>query len=454
MPTSGFATGRTVGAGATFATFSQVVSALATGLAGIVVARSLGAGGTGSFNVVLTALLLLVMPSTLGLEYGINYHVAGRRWPPPEALRQSQIAALLLGLAATGVGLALGAAGSGTVFDDVPIGTLALGLAAMPFYVSWFLGAQLALAVGRFETYGIAFVAQSVGALALILVLAPTLDLGGAVAAVFASHALTSIGIVAWAFRTLPSPEPGWLGRLRPRIRMGAAFGIRPALNNTLQQLNYRGNLLLLNAVAASAVAGQYAVALTLSWFTTLLPQALGQVVLPRISALDSTGDRDEGEMVILKAVRHALLLVAGATAILVPGLLLVPLVYGPGFEEAIEFGWILTPGVAALGVGFVLAAIVTGRGHPEHSLHVALIITPVTMALYAVLVPTLEGVGAALGATISYTGWALLWYLFFRRVSGIRGLAPLLPRRAELADYGLLVRRARDHLGQLARAS
>jgi O-antigen/teichoic acid export membrane protein len=153
----------------------------------------------------------------------------------------------------------------------------------------------------------------------------------------------------------------------------------------------------------------------------------------------------------IVKSVRHAVLLVLGASALLAAGLLLVPAVYGAGFEPAVEYGYILIPGVALFGVGSVLAAIVVGKGHPRYSLYNALIVTPPTLVLYALLVPSLKGSGAALASTISYSASAVAWYVFFRRATGLRAPAVLLPGRAELEDYRGLASRVRARLSERA---
>jgi O-antigen/teichoic acid export membrane protein len=416
---------------------------------GVVVARVLGAGDTGSFNVVLSALVLLAVPSSLGIELGLSYRVSGERWEPAEALRQVQLAALALGVVGGVVGLGLALAGEGTAFQRIPLSTIVIAIAALPFVLSWTFSSYLALAVDRYEAYGLTPVTQSVAALVLVAALSPPFGLTGAVAGLAASHVITSTGVLVWGLRTLPRPPPGWLSRARRELRAAAGFGIKANLNNALQQLNYRADLFLLNAVAASATVGHYAVALTVTTFALLTPRALSSVVLPRVSALDATAGRDEQERMIVKSVRHAVLLVLGASALLAVGLLLVPAVYGPGFEPAIEYGYILLPGVALFGVGAVLAAIVVGKGHPRYSLYNALIVTPPTLALYALLVPSWKGTGAALASTISYAASAVLWYVFFRRATGLRRLRTLMPGRAELADYRALASRARARLGR-----
>jgi O-antigen/teichoic acid export membrane protein len=442
---------RTVGVGATVATASQIVTAAALGLTGIVVARVLGAGDTGSFNVVLSALVLLAVPSTLGIELGLSYRVSGERWGPAEALRQVQLAALVLGIAGGAIGLGLALAGEGTAFQRIPLSTIVIAIAALPFVLSWTFSSYLALAVDHYEAYGLTPATQAVAALVLVAALSPPFGLTGAVAGLAASHVITSTGVLVWETRALPKPPPGWLARARRELRAAAGFGIKANLNNALQQLNYRADLFLLNAVAASATVGHYAVALTVTTFALLMPRALSSVVLPRVAALDATAGGDEQERMIVKSVRHAVLLVLGASALLAAGLLLVPAVYGAGFEPAVEYGYILIPGVALFGVGSVLAAIVVGKGHPRYSLYNALIVTPPTLVLYALLVPSLKGSGAALASTISYSASAVAWYVFFRRATGLRAPAVLLPGRAELEDYRGLASRVRARLSERA---
>src|SRR5438105_2872139 len=90
-------THRPLGVGATFATASQIVTAAAGGVTGIVVARLLEPEGTGAFSVVQSSLLLLAAFSMLGIGVGSAYRISTRSWVPQDALPQLQLAAVLLG---------------------------------------------------------------------------------------------------------------------------------------------------------------------------------------------------------------------------------------------------------------------------------------------------------------------------------------------------------------------
>jgi hypothetical protein len=69
----------------------------------------------------------------------------------------------------------------------------------------------------------------------------------------------------------------------------------------------------------------------------------------------------------------------------------------------------------------------------------------PLTLALYFTLIPAFDAWGAAIGSSISYGLTALLWLIFFRRVTRIGLRAAFVPRGEDVADYGGLARLARS---------
>jgi O-antigen/teichoic acid export membrane protein len=125
------------------------------------------------------------------------------------------------------------------------------------------------------------------------------------------------------------------------------------------------------------------------------------------------------------------------AVSVVLAGLLLaIPVIYGAKFEESTTLGFLLLPGVCALGISGVLTANVTGRGRPEYELYTALLSTPVTVVAYLVLIPSMGAVGAALASTGCYVVTLAITYTFFRKVTGLSGLSPFVPTRVELSDW------------------
>lgn len=437
---------RTVGAGAFVATGSHVATAVAGGLMGIVVARLLGPADTGSFNVVLSALLLLTLLSTFGIHVGTTFYVNHEGWAPGEAFRQTQLGAFLLGGLGGALGLGISLSFGTEAVDRLSVPVLIVLAAAVPFAVAWTCSSFVALALDRYEAFALASVTANALALCLVAVLAPPFDLTGAVIGLAAAQVLTAIGYVVWGWVRLPHPEPGWLGRTPARLRRAAAFGLKGYLTPLLALINYRADLFVLSAVVGGSTVGEYAVALAVAELGLLMPRALNAVVFPRVAALEhAAGEEAQQEMVIDKAGRHVLLQAPAIAALLVIGLLLVPFVYGEGFRGALVPGLILIPGILGLGLTNVLGAAVTGKGKPEYLVYAWLLVTPVSLLLYVLLIPALGAEGAALASSAAYLLNALATLWFFVRTTGDASLRRLLPGREELADYRLLARRARS---------
>jgi O-antigen/teichoic acid export membrane protein len=326
-------------------------------------------------------------------------------------------------------------------------------MAALPFVLAWTYSSYAALAMDRYEAYALASAGQNTVALLLAPVLTLPLEVAGAVAAVTVSHAVIAAGLLRWGSRAFGAAPAGWLGETLSRARQAISFGLRANVSNILQLLNYRADLFVLNAVATSATVGRYAIAVSITSLGQLMPRALAAVVLPRVSALEASTETAALDMVVVKSVRHAVLIALGTSALLALGLLLVPFVYGRDFEDAIVLGLLLIPGIAFVGVAAVLSSTIVGKGRPQYSLYNVLIVTPPTLALYALLIPKLEAVGAALASTASYVATTLIAFYFFRRVTGVPP-GELLPRTADLADYRDLAARIRTRLRRRASPS
>ena len=182
------------------------------------------------------------------------------------------------------------------------------------------------------------------------------------------------------------------------------SFGIQGWTSNVLQLVNYRLDLFVLAVVASRAVVGRYAIAVAATFDRVGSFPGPRVVFFPRIARLGAAGDEDMQLLVEAKALRISALLCVLGAAVAAFGLevLVVP-VFGEAFSGAVVPGLLLLPGAASVGVSVVLAAALTGRGRPVYALYTALVTTPVTIALYAVLIPWLEATGAAVASTLSY---------------------------------------------------
>lgn len=428
--------------GAVMASVSRVAVAATGAAATILVARVLGPGGAGDFAVAQSLIMMLTVGTTLGVEHGVNYYVSSGRWAARDAYRSAQRVALVSGLAGAAIGL-LARLLVPSAFGGLSVGVTAMAAFSLPFALSWFYFTYVALAADHYEAYMLPPAAQSTLALVLVAALAFPFGTAGAVAGFALAHVVTAAAFALVARRLLGLAGAPPAERAPGRLRRAIRFGIKGYAANALQFLNVRVDLFVLAAVASAADVGHYAVAVSVTSVMWLLPQALSDVLFPRVAALSARRGPAGAEaraFVEAKTLRHTTLVVVVAGLVLAAALeLLVVPVYGPDFRPAIDLGLILLPGVALFGLAGPLSATIVGRGHPGYLLATTLVATPLTLALYATLIPALDATGAALASTISYAASFLLSAAFYRRVTGARVRDRLVPTRSELADYRAL---------------
>jgi O-antigen/teichoic acid export membrane protein len=427
-------------------TISQVLTVGATGLLSLVIARALGPSGAGAFNLVQTALLMLVLFSSLGIENGIMFHVGGGRWPAPAALRHTTVAASALGVLGAAIGALVALLTADSLFGGIDIELVLLGILGTPFVLWWTYGSFLALATGDYRAYLRGPALQALLSLAFVTPGALGWELEGAVVGLVASHVVAAV--VLWAAHRRELRDGGAASKpAAMQLRRAMAFGLPAQLTNALSLVSYRADLFVLNAVSTTAAVGQYAIATSLTSLGWVAPRAVSAVILPRVAALEDDADPTAQGELIAKAVRHAVILAVVTTAALAMLVAAIPLIYGSEFQPAVTLGLLLLPGIATLGVGNVLASSILGKGAPRYGLIVALITTPLAILLYLLVVPAHGARGAAVASSVVYTVSALLFLHFFRRVTGVRSLRALVPRGEDLRDYVVLASAARERL-------
>jgi O-antigen/teichoic acid export membrane protein len=414
---------------------SRIWVTLAGGITTIVLARVLGPRDWGAYSIATSLLLILAAATTLGVDQGIAYFVGARKWEPRAAFGSALRMAAVAGTLGAAVGLAARAVVP-SAFAGLPFWLVAVTAAGVPFSLALVYASAVALASDRYEASMTMPAVQAALLLAVSIPAAVWFGRSGAVVALTMATVAAALGAVVWARRRLPQAGPTQPGQLRRAI----SFGIKGYGANALQLVNYQLDLFILAAVASATAVGQYALAVSATTLLILLPRALSAVLYPRVARLSATGDEAAREMVETKSLRHVSLIVGVTTVCMAAALeLLVVPVFGEGYRPAINLGLILLPGAAAIGLSTVLAATVVGRGKPIYSLYGAFIVTPITIVLYATMIPWLHASGAALASTISYLGSFLFFCVFYRRVTARRVLPLLVPTRSEFADLRAL---------------
>jgi O-antigen/teichoic acid export membrane protein len=447
---------RHLASGTLFATGANVAPLAASAGLSLAIARLYGPTGTGVMSLVVNLFDAVLMIFTIGLSTGVTYLVSRGEWPLSQASRQLRRAAAGLGLCGAASGIGFYFLTRQSIFKGVAPVLAIVSLCSLPFAISWALSAAIALGRERYEAYAGLELSQSLVVLLAGVALAVAFGLTGAVAAFAAANVVTAVLGGLWTRRELKRRIDSAAGRPLPggQLRRATSFGLQTWTANLLQLLNYRVDLFFVSAVAPRSAVGVYSIAVSVTALGWLLPNALQTVLFPRVASLHAaTGagrvTSDTADAAAARAIRHSVLMLLPTALILAVLVLLVPLFYGSRFDPSVALGFILIPGVVALGLAKVVSAVFTGRGFPRYALYTTVITVPVTLGLYFALIPTFHAVGAAVASSISYVLTTVVSCLFLRRATVIPLRDALIPRRSDVMDYRHALRLTRARLGR-----
>lgn len=379
----------------------------------VVTARFLGPEGRG----VLTIVLLIGSTAALLLGSGINvstvFHVASRRLRVMEALQLSVAFVMAVTVFAAMVAAPLLAGGVlEALFPGIPRPLIVLGIGSVPVLM---IGAQLrAVLQGqqRIREVNITTAGEPVLALALtVVVISVFAARPSTVAVAVLSAAVLSVLLAAWF---LHMPLSAYRPRVhRSRLKAVVSYGRRAHLANTLQFLNYRLDVLIVNAFLGPVGVGIYTVATRMAELVWQVPDSIAFVLLPRSAA--SRGATASLPRRAYGVTSFASL--AAAIALAALGNAVIPFLFGDEFASAYRPLLLLLPGTMLLAQAKVLASVIAGRGFPHLNAYIAAAGVVVTVVLDVLLIPQWGMSGAAAATTSSYATISVLTHVVYRRI-------------------------------------
>lgn len=217
-------------------------------------------------------------------------------------------------------------------------------------------------------------------------------------------------------------------------VRPFVGLGVRAGVVNLVALINYRVELLMLQAFRGLHAVGVYSVSVSLAELLWLVSGTLSAVTVA--PALRSSNDRESAE-IVARTLRHTIILTITAGtlmgAIAIP---MIPLVFGAPFKGSVIPLLVLVPGAVAYSPASVLSTYFSMRlGKMRYPLIVAGLSAATTAVACVALVPWLGAVGAAIASTVGYAvGSTLLAAMFLAR-SGL-SWRTLVPGRADFSVY------------------
>jgi O-antigen/teichoic acid export membrane protein len=407
----------------------NVAAAVVAGVAGILIARSLGPSARGEYAAVMAWFGVVLVLGELGQPAATTFFVA--REPDRAAdyvatARSMMVGSGAVALVAGLLAAPLLAAGSGaaTAGYRLMFATCLVSFAA----ASYVFGLQAA----RIARWNLARISQPIAYLVLVtgLHLAGHLDLMTALA-VLAATIAGQAGLAYW----LCAREGLTGGRSRRALaRPLSRYGLSQLAAAAPTLVTARLDVLVLSLTMPPAALGHYAIAASVTALALPVVSAIGNVSFPRIASRTLSPER------LFRLQRFALLVSAAVGVVLllpvvVSAPVLVPLVFGAGFRDAVPLVVLLAPGGVLLACGRVCADLLKGHGRPLAVAGAQGAAALSTIVMLAALVPLFGVTGAAVTTSVA-AGVALLLMLRALRRVEVRAppacRADVVPRPSE----------------------
>ncbi len=393
----------------------------------VILARALGPTGRGQYAVLMTAVLFTTLVLGEGLRLA-NVRELGRDRAGAKALLANGLvyATLIGGVLVAGVWLARG-----------PL------LGFLTGVETWHLGTAAGIAVLALmsqQTQSILHGLEAFTAYALVPLTWTAVALAGNAVVLYGLGAGLTAVMLVWALATAAGLCLG-LVILRRRIVSPQGFSwrtLRTALpvasratsGNILLFALRRLDLLVVNRLVGTGLAGVYSIAVVFAQFAQMFANYAGQVLFP----MASRGGGGQADLLTACIARMLLsLALLGGIGFALVGRPVIAAFFGPSFAGAYVPLVAMLPGVAAFAWGSILNTNLWGRGYPAVAVWAPAVAVGFNLALNVLLVP-LWGLAAA-GAVASVTAllWAALIARAFIRASGV-GIGVLV--RPRLSDW------------------
>jgi O-antigen/teichoic acid export membrane protein len=376
----------------------------------VIQSRFLEPTGRGTF--VLVVLSVTILSRLLGqLGIAVTNRMRERDLELRSLVHRAFALAFVLG---AGGGALVVAWGSAT--DGVGAQLALIAAAALVPNVVWQTVSGVLLGLARVRLWNYVQALSPLLALAGMLVLVVWLD-GGVRAAVVAwtgAHVITAVVALA-AARDLwrpagvpPLVDEQALALARLALVMGAV--------QVVNLISYRAELFVLERFDGLDAVGIYSIAMQAGEALWLIPAAVATAVTA--PAVHET-ERAAVRLIRGAALRGLAYTAAAGTAVGLAAPLVIPLLFGEDFSDAVKPLALLLPGLVLYGPVAILVVYLSVRhGRPRLSLAVSVAAMVVTIVLALVFIPQWGSAGAAAASSLGYVAGAALAAFFFLRLA------------------------------------
>lgn len=292
----------------------------------------------------------------------------------------------------------------------------------------------------KFKSYNLVNLVQRIlmAALAVVVFLRPNAVfwVWGAVAVSFATLLLALWGVVRW---NGPKPEPAPENDLPVGTGDMVRYSLKSHVSNVMTYLNTNLGSYIVQWVSPLADYSVYNTAVTMMQQVWLLPDAVSQVILSRISGMTELKDKVRLTLLSSKVVTY--ITTVGAIALYWAAKLLVPIIF-PMYLGSLGPLAYLMIGSVFISYSKVLGNSIAGYGRPELNIIPTVLGIAANIGFSLVLLPLMGTDGIALATSISLTAQSVTCIAIFCRFSHTPFYRLIIPDKEELAMVRGLFRR------------
>lgn len=412
---------------------NMLINPLVTFGISIIIARTLGPDGRGSYGVLVAILTMFPILACLGLEYATRFFCANDAANSASLLKTMTLIGTGLGAVLSCVVIFLGQSLSRAnfVFDQLgAFGLWALAITLLLVMICRFWNFYL---TGK-ERYGYG----TWGVTGSILLQGSVLLLGWQLGAISLNFAALSLALQA-LFHFVLFPVLSWqdvrtavsspllsTGRLREMLRFGSWMYV----GGTLGLANTHLIIFLLSGLAGLTETGLYAAVVGPANLLLLFSAPLGTVLATR--ATKRIGDKHFSIQVAAGLRVIFCMTTVAALFGLIVAPYLIPMIFGEEFGGAVgPFCWLL-PGLVGMSLKRVIVQFLSGIGKPRWSTAISATNAFAGIAIAFILIPRFGANGAAVAITIAHILSTLLSLRAFWRFAQLGASELFVPRASD----------------------
>ena len=388
----------------------------------VALARYLGAGDLGLYRMTSTIYGIAMLFAAIGIPATMIKYVAEFK---DDRTKFNQIASsgvltsLLLGIGF--IALFYFSSGLFANIFNMPGLSGLIKLLSPVFPFALVSGALLGLLNGlrEMKTYAAATIVQSV---LMVIITVALIYYGFGVAGAVIGIVLSSVGNCLFLIFVSRNYFEITLEEYIPTTKKTLRFGAQIFGANAINMINYQADTLLIGYFLTATDVGYYAVAVGLSRFFWIIPQAIQTIVYPSVSGYWANNNHSALQTMIDKSMKYS-------TCILLPIGLgvgffardIITTIFGAGFIYSVLPLHILIVGTVTFGVVKAIGGSTTGVGRPDIGLKIVGISATTNIVLNVLLIPHFGIAGAAIATTASLSVATLLGLLLTIRIVKVK---------------------------------